>query len=238
MGGAKVAAIVLIAIGALIFMYIGYSLLREGTGGQTTPSPQSSTPALKPKPKPKPKQKPQPKQKPGLSTSPRPTRTGSRQSSTTSETTAAPAYETGFFRYRWLKYRVRVKGTEVTYTYENLGEETVGDKPCYHQRVIVEGPQRSEMEVWYDKATGECVKVAVSIPGVGRKELPCTSQGASVPVSGEGMRYVGDETVTVPAGTFDCMVFEGSGYKSWISKQGLLVKWTSQGVEGVLVGYG
>ena len=52
------------------------------------------------------------------------------------------------------------------------------------------------------------------------------------------MRYVGDETVTVPAGTFDCMVFEGSGYKSWISKQGLLVKWTSQGVEGVLVGYG
>ncbi len=242
MSGAKAAAIVLIAIAVLIFVYIGYSLLQGETTGQTSSSSQPFTPT--PKPRPKSKQKPKPKQK-VLGTSPQPTRTRTKQSTTkevTSSretTTAAPKYETGFFRYRWLKYRVRIKGTEIVYTFENLGEEAVDGKLCYHQRVTVEGPQRSEMEIWYDKATGECVKVAVSIPGVGRKEVPCSSQpGASAPVSGKGMRYVGEETVTVPAGTFDCTVFEGSGYRSWISKQGLLVKWVSQGAEGVLLGYG
>ncbi len=260
MRGTKVIAIVLLTLGVMIYVYIGYSLL---TGSISTPTPtptpipttSSGTPTAtktstfeqKPQPETGPKESP----KATTQSTQGKTTTSSSQLTRTEAAKESPTYETRFFEYRWLKYRVRAGGTEVIYTYENLGEEVVNGKACYHQRVTIEGPQKSEMEVWYDKATGECVKALVSIPGVGKKEIPCSTQGSSgsesgssadtgssVPVKGEGLKYVGEETITVPAGTFDCMVFEGRGVKSWVSKQGLLVKWVSGEVEGVLLGYG
>lgn len=175
--------------------------------------------------------------------------TGTRTSFTTevtqtkTEVTEVPAYETGFFRYNWLKYRIKAEGSELIYTLENLGEEVIDGRPCHHIRVKVEDSQRIEMEHWYDKVRRECVKAIVKIPDVGEMEIPCSRQpdstpGQAVPTSGEGFVYVGEEIITVPAGTFHCWVFEGSGFRTWVAKQGLLVKWITSETEAVLLGYG
>ncbi len=233
-------AFIVIAIGVLILAYVGYSYLQSAQRETKT----SIKPITKPKTKVKPKQKPGKKaQKPGgIRTKPRtsPTRERTETSVKPSPSTTErerPSYETGIFRYNWLKYEVTVRGNRFTYTFKNLGEDVVNGKACYHQKVIVEGPQSSEMEVWYDRGTGSCVKAVIEVAGMGRRVVPC-SQASQMPASGEGMRYVGEETVSVPAGTFDCWIFQGTNYKAWISKQGLLVKWISGESEGVLIGYG
>ncbi len=231
-------AFIMIVVGALILIYTGYLYLQGSQEGQ---GPASTTQVTKSKEKPKFKQKPGKKARPnGTETKPTKHRGSVRPSSNPTSSSPEgenPSYETGIFRYNWLKYEVIVRGNRIRYTLENLGEDLVNGRRCYHQRVSVEGPQTSEMEVWYDKNTGRCVKASIEIPGVGRKDVPC-SQASQMPVSGEGMRYVGEERISVPAGTFDCWVFQGSNYKAWISKEGLLVKWVSGESEGILIGYG
>lgn len=254
MTGTKVVALVLMASAIVILAYVGYSFIQKSTTqGTTTQSITQSTTQSWTLTKPTKTKKPPKiatgkpsKTKPGTKTPPPPKTTRAKTTMSTTATTGGPEeikYETGFFKYKWLKYRIRAGGQTFTYTFENLGEEVVNGKPCYHQKITIEAPQKSEIEIWYDKATLQCVKTAITLPGVGRKEMPCSSaqgQMQAVPVTeGERMRYVGEEVITVPAGTFTCSVFEGSGVKSWIARdQGLLVKWVSSNSEGELLGYG
>ncbi len=227
MSGTKIVAIALIVIAILVLGYVAYTLTQGGerTGVHTPTKPVKGKPVKGSKTKPKPKP-------------PKPSETEKPRETEKPQTSRRAKYSVGIFNYKWVKYRVKVKGNELTYTYENLGEESVNGRPCYHVKVTVEGPQRSEMEVWYSKDTGECVKAAISVPGYGRREIPCSAQAGILAAKGEEMKYVGEETVSVPAGTFQCSVFEGKGYKAWVSKDGLLVKWESGESEGVLLGYG
>ncbi len=241
-------AFIMIAVGVLILIYAGYLYLQSSQEGGQGPTSTTQVTGTKARPKPKQKQKPGKKARGPSGTETKSTttqvtkrpRTSVRSSSTSTSITPkreTPSYETGIFRYAWLKYEVVVRGNRIKYTLENLGEDRVDGKECYHQSISVEGPQTSKMEIWYDKSTGKCVKAAIEIPGMGKRDFPC-SQASQIPVSGEGMRYIGEERVSVPAGTFDCWVFQGSNYKAWISKEGLLVKWISGESEGVLIGYG
>jgi len=63
--------------------------------------------------------------------------------------------------------------------------------------------------------------------------------GPFIHTSGSGLRYVGDETITVPAGTFDChrIAFEGltnnhPDYDMWLTRDGEFIY-----VQGVVEGY-
>ncbi|MCS7103110.1 MAG: hypothetical protein NZ992_04415 [Candidatus Korarchaeum sp.] len=215
MNTTRVVTIVLIAVAILILAYA--ALLYRGSEMSETTSPQ------------------EPKTTPSGEASPTPTKTSLPSDTRTS---VSPTYDIGFFNYRWLKYKINTEGGEFTYTYENLGEDFVDGRACYRLKISMEEKQEAEIDIWYDKSAGECVRAMVSVPGTGSMEVPCSQQLGAVPsVEERGMVYVGEEVVSVPAGTFECYVFEGEGVRSWVAKEGLLVKWVSQEGEGVLLGY-
>jgi len=242
MSGIRLLGVLLIVFSLLIFAYVGYTLLSKET--TTTTIVETSTVKKKPitgkagKTKP-PKTKTPPVETTGV---PSPTKSPPPTESSSPTKSSQPKYETGFFLYKWVKYRITTRGQTFTYKFENAGVENVNGRPCYHTKVTVEGPQKAEMEIWYDKETLQCVKVAITIPGAGTKEMSCSSAEQSIPISSEKketMKYVGEEIVTVPAGTFKCWVFEGEGFRSWVSEDlQLLVKWEGQGSKGELLGYG
>ncbi len=222
----KVAAIILVVVAILL---IGYAAFLLTSQPKVEEKQQPLSPKTKPiKPPKKPPKSRKPKQKP------KPTDT---EKTYTKSAESEPNYEVGIFRFNWVEYRVTVNGQEVTYKYTNLGEERVSGKLCYHQKVEIK-PQGTEIEMWIDKQTLKCIKAEITVPGMGKRQVPCGQEVEAIPVSGN-MRYVGDETVSVPAGTFNCYVFEGDGVKSWVAKGiGLLVKWKSRNVEGILLSYG
>ncbi len=236
MSGIRLLGVLLILFSLLIFAYVGYTLLSKET--TTTTIVETSTVKKKPITGKAGKTKPPRTKTPPVETTEAPSPTKSSPPITSSQ----PKYETGFFLYKWVKYRITTRGQTFTYKFENVGVENVNGRSCYHMKVTVEGPQKSEMEIWYDKETLQCVKMAITIPGAGTKEMPCSSAQQAILVSSEKertMRYVGEELVTVPAGTFKCWVFEGEGFKSWISEDlQLLVKWEGQDSKGELLGYG
>ncbi len=236
MSGIRLLGVLLIVFSLLIFAYVGYTLLSKET--TTTTIIETSTIKKTPITGKAGKTKPPKTKTPPVETTGAPSTTESSSPTVSSQ----PKYETGLFLYRWVKYRITARGQTFTYKFENVGVENVNGRPCYHMKVTVEGPQKSEMEIWYDKESLQCVKMAVTIPGAGTKEMPCSSAQQTIIVSSEEretMRYVGEEIVTVPAGTFKCWVFEGEGFKSWISEDlQLLVKWEGQSSRGELLGYG
>ncbi|MDK2384205.1 MAG: hypothetical protein QI199_05285, partial [Candidatus Korarchaeota archaeon] len=190
-------AFIMIAVGVLILIYAGYLYLQGSQEGDQGPTSTIQVTKSKARPKLKQKQKPGKKARGPSGTETRSTTQVTKRAETSVRSSSTPrrenpSYETGIFRYAWLKYEVVVKGNRIRYTLENLGEELVDGRECYHQRISVEGPQTSEMEIWYDKGTGRCVKAAIEIPGIGKRDVPC-SQASQMPVSGEGMRYVGEE---------------------------------------------
>ena len=113
----------------------------------------------------------------------------------------------------WAKYEMTAAGRRYTVTVTVVGTEERNGVTCWRVSYLQEGQGPGiEMTMWFDASTGEYVDGEACVGGT------CTKVPAPAYVSGD-YRVVGTETVTVPAGTFECVVAESSsGGRSWWSQ--------------------
>jgi hypothetical protein len=106
---------------------------------------------------------------------------------------------------------------------------TFGGRDCWIYEIEMRTYEMTvKYRVWYDRTTYECLKAEMSI---GDKLWQTTSCG-QVPAGtiGDGketqieIKIIGQEVITVPAGTFACTVYEAS------SEFGKAIYWVSDQV--------
>jgi hypothetical protein len=72
-------------------------------------------------------------------------------------------------------------------------------------------------EVWFSKATSQCLKVS-SGEYFGCMNVETCASTILVAIPGVPLAHLGNESVTVPAGTFLCNKYTGGIFTYWISK--------------------
>lgn len=95
--------------------------------------------------------------------------------------------------------------------------------------------------VWLDKDTLVCLKAEMSIGGGPWQSVPCSQAPTGTTGEGESIeiREVGHETVTVPAGTFSCTVYEAivstGKARYWVAGSvPIPVKWQVTNAQGTI----
>jgi len=117
-------------------------------------------------------------------------------------------------------YRIRTvaqgQTTEATMSY-SISSTTLNGKGCWLQEMSMQSKGMTiKYRVWLDKTSLECLKAEMSANNGPWQTLPCyqVPTGTSTTTEGEPqeiqVREVGHETITVPAGTFSCTVYEAT----------------------------
>jgi len=220
MGKGAVIALILVVIIAVggVYAYLNLVHGKEGPTPSPTPSPKPTRPPKSPKP-------PKPTPKPTPSPSPSPTPSPGKVSLSDFFNLA------GISHYTY-KITTEAQGqtAEMTISY-SISSTTLSGKSCWLQEIETKSQGVTmKYRVWLDKATLKCLKAEVSINNGPWQSTSC-SQAPSGTAEGEvQVREAGHETVTVPAGTFSCTIYEATvaagSARYWVSDQvPIPVKW-------------
>ncbi len=142
----------------------------------------------------------------------------------------AAAWKVGSF----VEYKVVSQGNEFTMKYSVAGEEVYNGKDCYLlESTMISGNMKYVYTIWAAKADNKPVHARYRIYQdnnlVMEQEVDVQQAEEVVEQAkvSEGAKFLGYETITVPAGTFSCAKYEvettqaGETYKStyWVSDQ-------------------
>ncbi|RLG43282.1 MAG: hypothetical protein DRO00_05480 [Thermoproteota archaeon] len=132
---------------------------------------------------------------------------------------------------------------EYTVSY-SFTSSTYQGKSCWLQEIEMRMEAQGvavKYRVWLDKDTLVCLKAEMSIGGGPWQSVPCSQAPTGTTGEGESIeiREVGHETVTVPAGTFSCTVYEAivstGKARYWVAGSvPIPVKWQVTNAQGTI----
>ena len=116
----------------------------------------------------------------------------------------------------YAEYRLVMQGKESTLKYSVDGEEVYNGQDCYLLTyTMTMGNQRTEYTMWITKAEHKPVHARMRMYQgdtlIMEKEMDVKQAEEMLPPSataGEKAKFLGYETITVPAGTFNCAKYE------------------------------
>ena len=206
-GGMSMKTILAVSLIVVAVVAVGAWYVLTHQGG---PTPTETPPPTTKHPKPPKTSKPPKTTHPPTTTPPATTPPGSPPQTTQppggNEISGSQLFQLG--KVKHYKYKMTMTSQGTTY---DISTDTVNGKECWLFTTTVEQQGMSmTYKIWYDKATMQCVKARMEVAGM-MQDVPCAqvqqSTGGGQPKSDVKLTYVGTETVTVPAGTFQCLVY-------------------------------
>lgn len=176
-------------------------------------------------------------------------------------TNTQPSQDTGqpatslsqLYNYGMIKsYEYQITAGTVTSTIKtDISSDTVNGQAAWLESTDMQAQGYSGVvKTWIDKTTYQCIKITTEINVNGQTmntDTPCASTTSpsakptgNAPMSGNtSLYYVGKESVTVPAGTFNADKYEVGNVTYWVAtgKVPLPIKVSYNNGEMVLVSY-